>query len=96
MFLVGYNQPLPKYYLARYEDRVAHLYKTLIKFLDDQDIQQSILDLLIDLSWMKHGLLFELLDVNVPSQELLLKHLIDMNPLLDDLSQMTLHTNNTE
>jgi len=38
-----YTQPLPNDYMMHYEAHVAQLYKTLVIFLDDQDIQQSIL-----------------------------------------------------
>lgn len=39
----SYTQPLPDEYMVHYEAHVAQLYKTLVIFLDDQDIQQSIL-----------------------------------------------------
>ncbi|CAI6366577.1 unnamed protein product [Macrosiphum euphorbiae] len=89
-----YTQPLPKNYLVRYEARVAQLYKTVIIFLDDQDIQQSILDLLKELSWMKLDILIKHINVNVPSHKRLNQNLMDY--LSDNLSQMTLHNNNTE
>lgn len=40
---VIYTQPLPNDYMIHYEAHVIQLYKTIIIFLDDDDIQQLIL-----------------------------------------------------
>ncbi|KAE9539721.1 hypothetical protein AGLY_004973 [Aphis glycines] len=87
-----YTQPLPNDYMVHYEAHVAQLYKTLVIFLDDQDIQQSILDLLKDLSWMKPEVLIKHINVNVFSHKHFAQNLMDY--LSDNLSQISL--TNTE
>jgi len=52
------------------------------------------LDLLKELSWMKLDILIKHINVNVPSHKRLNQNL--MESLSDNLSQMTLHYNNTE
>lgn len=40
---VTYKNPLPPDYLVHYEAHITQLYKTIVIFLDDEDIQQLIL-----------------------------------------------------
>lgn len=40
---ITFIKPLPDDYMVHYESHITHLYKTIIIFLDDEDIQQSIL-----------------------------------------------------
>lgn len=40
---VAYAKPLPTDYIMHYEAHITQLYKTLIIFLDDEDIQQLVL-----------------------------------------------------
>jgi len=40
---VTYTKPLPKDYMVHYEAHVTLLYKTVVIFLDDEDIQQLVL-----------------------------------------------------
>lgn len=40
---VIYTKPLPNDYMVDYEGHVTQLYKTVVIFLDDEDIQQLVL-----------------------------------------------------
>ncbi|XP_050431028.1 dynein axonemal assembly factor 5 [Adelges cooleyi] len=81
-----YTKPLPTDYLLHYEGHVTQLYKTMVIFLDDENIQQPILDALKELSWMKPEFLCKHVNVNVFSQKHYAQCLLDF--LCDDLCRM--------
>lgn len=73
-----------KYYFALFNIVISNLY--IFCFL--------LLDLLKKLSWMKPDILIKHIDVNVFSHKHFAQNLMDY--LSDNLSQITLHNNNTE
>ncbi|VVC44258.1 Armadillo-type fold,Armadillo-like helical [Cinara cedri] len=85
---VTYTEPLPNDYMVHYEAHITQLYKTIVIFLDDEDLQKLVLDLLKELSWMKPEDLIKHINVNVFSHKHYAQNLMDY--LSDKISQIAL------
>ncbi|XP_050523556.1 dynein axonemal assembly factor 5 isoform X2 [Daktulosphaira vitifoliae] len=83
-----YTNPLPPDYILHYGGHIEQLYKTMIIFLDDEDVQQSIFDALKDLSWMQPDVLLKQINVKVFSHKHYAKSLVDF--LSDSICQISL------